>query len=349
MFVASDIPTGAQCRVPFISPFEINPEDRNQAVNYDTWRNSLISASKTGYTANRVLFSNATGAATTSTNLTYNDTTGDLFARSKTVLEWNNLADNILTVRANDGILPVFLRNILTANWTNGVEISAQGLFVAQFRKDVIRFHIQNAGESNKTYNFVDIAADGRAGMTFGTVNGGMYVFKNRVLAGQKIVTFGEGNKVGGAGVSGNIWLRDNEMYSQDFVITNLDNGDNNALGIYSPDFTSFYGGTGYGFGTGFFDISTTKRVAGAFSGTRAGLRLSAREIILRGDNLSGLNNSGAAGFHATWVSGGTQIGFFGATPVVRQTVSAAATDPTTTQTLVNDIRTALINLGLLQ
>lgn len=41
------------------------------------------------------------------------------------------------------------------------------------------------------------------------------------------------------------------------------------------------------------------------------------------------------------------KIGFLGATAVVRQTVSAAATDPASTQTLVNDIRTALINLGL--
>jgi hypothetical protein len=41
------------------------------------------------------------------------------------------------------------------------------------------------------------------------------------------------------------------------------------------------------------------------------------------------------------------KIGFFNATPVVRQTVSAAATDAATTQTVVNDIRTALVNLGL--
>jgi hypothetical protein len=40
-------------------------------------------------------------------------------------------------------------------------------------------------------------------------------------------------------------------------------------------------------------------------------------------------------------------IGFLGANAVARQTVSAAASDPATTQTLVNDIRTALINLGL--
>jgi hypothetical protein len=41
------------------------------------------------------------------------------------------------------------------------------------------------------------------------------------------------------------------------------------------------------------------------------------------------------------------KIGFLGASAVVRQTVSTAATDATTTQTLVNDLRTALINLGL--
>jgi hypothetical protein len=41
------------------------------------------------------------------------------------------------------------------------------------------------------------------------------------------------------------------------------------------------------------------------------------------------------------------KIGFLGASAVVRQTVSAAAIDATTTQTLVNNLRTALINLGL--
>lgn len=40
-------------------------------------------------------------------------------------------------------------------------------------------------------------------------------------------------------------------------------------------------------------------------------------------------------------------IGFLGAAAVVRQTLSAAASDPATTQTLANDLRTALINLGL--
>jgi len=40
-------------------------------------------------------------------------------------------------------------------------------------------------------------------------------------------------------------------------------------------------------------------------------------------------------------------IGFLGAAAVVRQTLGAAATDATTTMTLANNIRTALINLGL--
>jgi predicted RNA-binding Zn ribbon-like protein len=41
-------------------------------------------------------------------------------------------------------------------------------------------------------------------------------------------------------------------------------------------------------------------------------------------------------------------IGFYGVTtPVARQTVSAAATDAGTTQTLANSLRTALIALNL--
>lgn len=40
-------------------------------------------------------------------------------------------------------------------------------------------------------------------------------------------------------------------------------------------------------------------------------------------------------------------LGFFNVTPVARQSVNAAATDPATTQSLANSLRTALINLGL--
>jgi hypothetical protein len=44
-----------------------------------------------------------------------------------------------------------------------------------------------------------------------------------------------------------------------------------------------------------------------------------------------------------------TGIGFFAVSPVGRQSIGSAATDPATTQTLSNNIRTALINLGLCQ
>ena len=43
------------------------------------------------------------------------------------------------------------------------------------------------------------------------------------------------------------------------------------------------------------------------------------------------------------------RIGAFGVTPVARQSVGAAATDAATTQTLANNLRTALINLGFCQ
>ena len=42
------------------------------------------------------------------------------------------------------------------------------------------------------------------------------------------------------------------------------------------------------------------------------------------------------------------KLGFFGATPVVRQASTAAGTDATTTQALANALRTAMLNLGLI-
>ena len=42
-----------------------------------------------------------------------------------------------------------------------------------------------------------------------------------------------------------------------------------------------------------------------------------------------------------------TPVSFYGAAPIVRPAVAAAATDAATTQTLANSLRTALINLGL--
>lgn len=44
-----------------------------------------------------------------------------------------------------------------------------------------------------------------------------------------------------------------------------------------------------------------------------------------------------------------SEMGFYGATPVPQQTVSAAATDPETTQALVNELRDKLIALGIVK
>jgi hypothetical protein len=41
------------------------------------------------------------------------------------------------------------------------------------------------------------------------------------------------------------------------------------------------------------------------------------------------------------------KLAFYGAAPLVQQTAAAAATDPSTTQTLANSLRTILLNLGL--
>lgn len=46
-------------------------------------------------------------------------------------------------------------------------------------------------------------------------------------------------------------------------------------------------------------------------------------------------------------IAAATRLSFYGAAPIVRPTVAAAATDAATTQTLANSLRTALINLGL--
>ena len=42
------------------------------------------------------------------------------------------------------------------------------------------------------------------------------------------------------------------------------------------------------------------------------------------------------------------KLGFFGATPVVQQASTAAATDATTAIALANALRTGLLNLGLI-
>jgi hypothetical protein len=43
------------------------------------------------------------------------------------------------------------------------------------------------------------------------------------------------------------------------------------------------------------------------------------------------------------------KVGFYGATPVVAQTVAVAATDAATTQALANSLRAALVALGLVK
>jgi len=68
----------------------------------------------------------------------------------------------------------------------------------------------------------------------------------------------------------------------------------------------------------------------------QADITLYAEDFVTEREILRGRANGSAS-----------SIGFLGASPVIRQTVSAAATDTATTQTLVNELRTALINLGL--
>lgn len=43
------------------------------------------------------------------------------------------------------------------------------------------------------------------------------------------------------------------------------------------------------------------------------------------------------------------KVGFFDTTPIVEQTIAAAATDPATTQALANSIRTILLAYGLVK
>lgn len=80
--------------------------------------------------------------------------------------------------------------------------------------------------------------------------------------------------------------------------------------------------------------------------------------IIYKGDNTSNIAFSVDAGALKTYVGfeieidgplnhDGVTAGFMGATPVTRRTLGAAATDAATTQTLANNLRQALIDLGL--
>lgn len=75
----------------------------------------------------------------------------------------------------------------------------------------------------------------------------------------------------------------------------------------------------------------------------------SANLLEARNSSSTVLASISAAGYLKTprYEENATGIGFFGATPVAKPTLSAAATDLATALTLVNDLRTRLINYGL--
>lgn len=94
--------------------------------------------------------------------------------------------------------------------------------------------------------------------------------------------------------------------------------------------------------------ILRTTSTAETGAGVGSDLELSARTdtgaaaltplSITRSSGLISINN----GLKVTG-----NIGFYGTAPIAKQTLAANATDPATTQTLVNDIKTKLVALGL--
>lgn len=100
--------------------------------------------------------------------------------------------------------------------------------------------------------------------------------------------------------------------------------------------------------GTNFEIVAYTD--AGAFLATPISIIRSTGQVNIQADmQISDGKNVILGGTNGTkfGTAGTAKIGFYGATPIVRPTVNAAATDATTTQNLVNSIRTALINLGI--
>jgi len=105
--------------------------------------------------------------------------------------------------------------------------------------------------------------------------------------------------------------------------------------------------------GIAFSDIATAKW--NLYKNTDNSLRLFNQTIDVISFSFAGVITLGEG---VNWTLGtatGTKIGtssteklgFFNASPIVRPTLAAAATDAATTQTLANSLRTALINLGL--
>lgn len=70
------------------------------------------------------------------------------------------------------------------------------------------------------------------------------------------------------------------------------------------------------------------------------------RSMTIRGKNTGGVRLEDGA-FAAKFEINSTGVAWFATAPVAKQSLSAAATDAATTQTLANSIRTALINYGL--
>jgi len=95
----------------------------------------------------------------------------------------------------------------------------------------------------------------------------------------------------------------------------------------------------------------------GDFAGSASGTHLGINAAAGFGGRFCDFQVAGVSFFRVsaagnlTWTGGlthqGTTAGFFGTTPVSRPSVSAAATDAGTTQTLANSLRTALLSLGL--
>jgi hypothetical protein len=128
---------------------------------------------------------------------------------------------------------------------------------------------------------------------------------------------------------------------------------------------TAFYGGDAnnnsgatadFAIGSG---LAGGRLYAGRWSSTDRGTRLVSLNSVGAEKTYLHLNGEGGSvalgvGIGSTAGNGtdrikvdGTGIGFFAATPVAKPTLAAAATDLATALTLVNDIRTRLINYGL--
>lgn len=92
---------------------------------------------------------------------------------------------------------------------------------------------------------------------------------------------------------------------------------------------------------------ATGAQVAAFLSvGAGNGLIVGTATAFAGGENL---RVGGGALIEGDLIHTGAKAGFYAQTPVTRQSIGGAATDPATNQTLTNNIRSALNNLGLTQ